>query len=219
MEKQSIRLRIDGVLLGVVTEEGEEYVRSLAGELEELLGGIRAASPYITKEAAALTAALSYADDAAKLRAQVDTLNERIEELEVELEVLQEQQAEPVSGSRHLNTEIGEETGSPAGSTPSEKKNDEVQAEPVFASSCLGAEMETSTDSPVESSVLGENTDGDSLHTGKETDADGSPAESNAHEKQAEPAKPKKTRKRKNPLRWEDDMEQTGLVSFFEVDP
>ena len=61
-----MRLEINGVVCGLITQESDEYMRSLANELEEKLMEVQLASPYITREAAALTVALNYCDDARK---------------------------------------------------------------------------------------------------------------------------------------------------------
>ena len=90
MEKRRIRLEINGVVCGLITQESEEYIRSLAGEVGDLMKEILAASPFITREAAALTAALSYCDDAKKNGVKAARLNDRVEELEVEAEIWQE---------------------------------------------------------------------------------------------------------------------------------
>ncbi len=94
MEKRRIRLEINGVVCGLITQESEEYMQSLAGEVGELMGNILEASPYITREAAALTAALGYCDDAKKNGKQAFALQERIDELEVEAEIWQEEKEE-----------------------------------------------------------------------------------------------------------------------------
>lgn len=96
MEKRRIRLEINGVVCGLITQESEEYMQSLAGEVGELMGNILEASPYITREAAALTAALSYCDDAKKNGEKAFALQERVDELEVEAEIWQEEKAEMV---------------------------------------------------------------------------------------------------------------------------
>lgn len=94
MEKRRIRLEINGVVCGLITQESEEYMESLAGEVGRLMQSIQEASPYITREAAALTAALSYCDDAGKNGRQITELQERIDELEVEAELWQEEKVE-----------------------------------------------------------------------------------------------------------------------------
>ena len=55
MEKRRVRLEINGVVCGLITQESDEYMRSLANELEEKLMEVQLASPYITREAAALS--------------------------------------------------------------------------------------------------------------------------------------------------------------------
>ncbi len=90
LEKRRIRLEINGVVCGLITQESEEYMQALANEVGELMKEILDASPFITREAAALTAALGYCDDAKKNGKRADELSERAEELEVEAEIWQE---------------------------------------------------------------------------------------------------------------------------------
>ena len=63
--------------------ESDEYMQSLAKEVGELLEEMQITSPYITREAAALAAALGYCDDARKNGQRASRLQERVDELEV----------------------------------------------------------------------------------------------------------------------------------------
>ena len=94
MEKRRVRLEINGVVCGLITQESDEYMKKLAGEVGELMTEIQIASPYITREAAALTAALSYCDDATKNGQKRQQLQDRVDELEVEAEIWQEEKAD-----------------------------------------------------------------------------------------------------------------------------
>ena len=69
-------------------------MKKLAAEVGELMTEIQIASPYITREAAALTVALSYCDDATKNGQRRQQLQERVDELEVEAEIWQEEKAD-----------------------------------------------------------------------------------------------------------------------------
>ena len=93
MEKRRVRLEINGVVCGLITQESDEYMGALADEVGRLMQEIQASSPYITREAAALTVALSFCDDAHKNDAKAIELQERVDELEVEAEIMQEEQA------------------------------------------------------------------------------------------------------------------------------
>lgn len=93
MEKRRVRLEINGVVCGLITQESDEYMNALADEVGRLMQEIQASSPYITREAAALTVALSFCDDARKNGAKATELQERVDELEVEAEIMQEEQA------------------------------------------------------------------------------------------------------------------------------
>lgn len=94
MEKRRVRLEINGVVCGLITQESDDYMKKLAAEVGELMTEIQIASPYITREAAALTAALSYCDDAKKNGQRRQQLQERVDELEVEAEIWQEEKAD-----------------------------------------------------------------------------------------------------------------------------
>lgn len=94
MEKRRVRLEINGVLCGVITQESDEYMNGLAEAVSELMQEIQLASPYITREAAALTVALGYCDDAKKSERKIFEMQERIDELEVEAEIWQEEEAD-----------------------------------------------------------------------------------------------------------------------------
>ena len=47
MEKRRVRLEINGVICGLITQESDEYMKSLADEVSEMLEEIQIASPYI----------------------------------------------------------------------------------------------------------------------------------------------------------------------------
>ena len=91
MEKRRVRLEINGVVCGLITQESDEYMKALAEEVGEMITEIQIASPYITREAAAITAALSYCDDARKNGQKRQELQDRVDELEVEAEIWQEE--------------------------------------------------------------------------------------------------------------------------------
>ena len=104
MEKRRVRLEINGVICGLITQESDEYMNSLADEVSEMLEEIQIASPYITREAAALTVALNYCDDARKNGQKRKQLQERVDELEVEAEVWHEERADMVQNGPNPET-------------------------------------------------------------------------------------------------------------------
>lgn len=69
-------------------------MQTLADEVGGLMGQIMASSPLITREAAALTAALSICDDCHKNAERAAALAGKAEELEVEAELWQEEKVE-----------------------------------------------------------------------------------------------------------------------------
>ena len=94
MDKRRVRLNINGVVCGLITGESEEYMQVLADEVGDMMKQIMDASPFITREAAALTAALSICDDCHKNADLAKRLRERCEELQVEAELWQEEKVE-----------------------------------------------------------------------------------------------------------------------------
>lgn len=82
MEKRRVRLEINGVVCGVITEETNEYMAELSNDISDLMNQIMAASPFITKESAAVTAALSYLDTAKKAEIREQEKRRKNAELE-----------------------------------------------------------------------------------------------------------------------------------------
>lgn len=148
MEKRRVRLEINGVVLGVITEESDEYMEALAEEVGDQMQAILDASPFITREAAALTAALGYLDDAKKAE---------------DLALQHMLRADELAAKRQ---EPAPAPATPAAPSAAEAAPEDPSAEPETQESA--------------------------------------------------PAKPPK-KKRKNPMRQEPEMEQTGLLEFFEV--
>ena len=66
MERRRVRLNINGVVCGLITGESEAYMQALADEVGDMMRQIMSASPFVTREAAALTTALSICDDCHK---------------------------------------------------------------------------------------------------------------------------------------------------------
>lgn len=104
MEKRRVRLEINGVVCGLITQESDEYMKSLAEEVGEMVTEIQIMSPYITLEAAAMTAALSYCDDARKNGQKSQRLQDRVDELEVEAEIWQEEKDDMVKNGPNPQT-------------------------------------------------------------------------------------------------------------------
>ena len=185
VEKRRIRLEINGVVCGLITEESEEYMESLAEEVGELMRNIQEASPYITREAAALTAALGYCDDMKKNGSKVSSLQERIDELEVEAELWQEEKdemaksgtiarpdralQEKIQRLERENTALAEDAGRV-------KELEEQAARLADENAALREQAEQFAVAKLEASA----------------------------------------KRGKNPMRYEEEFEQEGFVSFFE---
>ena len=184
MEKRRIRLEINGVVCGLITEESEEYMESLASEVGELLRNIQEASPYITREAAALTAALGYCDDLKKSGGKVFALQERVDELEVEAELWQEEKdemaksgtiAQPDRALQERLQRLEQQNTVLAEDAQRVKELEELAARLTDENSALREQVAKLT------------------ITGAET-----------------------SKKGKNPMRYEEEYDQEGFVSFFE---
>lgn len=208
MEKRRIRLEINGVVCGLITQESEEYMQSLAGEVGEMMKEILAASPFVTREAAALTAALSYCDDAKKNGKRADDLQERADELEVEAELWQEEKAELEKNapSSQAEDELREkierlERENTALEETAQKLQMLEQRAALLEDEnrALREELDHAAalkaSNPVPDLVEERGADG-SLSAGQE--------------------QPKTGKRRKNPLRYEEEFQQEGLISFFE---
>ncbi len=194
MEKKRIRLEINGVVCGLITQESEEYMRSLADEVGTMMKEVLDASPFITREAAALTAALSYCDDAKKNGKKACELQERIDELEVEAELWQEEKA------------AMEQAPAPK-TDPEEEKLHRAEEQ----AAALREELEALKR---ENQAL---KDEAARKAAEKPEPAASPekAEAPSEEPRAEAPKPA-TRRRRNPLRHEEEFAQEGFVSFFE---
>lgn len=101
MEKRRIKLEINGVVCGLITEESDEYMNELAGDVGDMMRKIFAASPLVTREAAALTIALNYCDEAKKgdrqivdLKRRNQVLDRRVQETERQIVQLKKENAQ-----------------------------------------------------------------------------------------------------------------------------
>ncbi len=217
MEKRRIRLEINGVVCGLITEESDEYMQSLAGEVGELMQEIQEASPYITREAAALTVALSYCDDAKKNGKKAFDLQERVDELEVEAELWQEEKAEmEKAGPREaepdpeLLEKVRRLEQENTALTESVGEIEELRRKAAGLEDENAALREAARPQP--------DAAGEELAALREKLA--ALEAENARLKADPPApaqKPSATgKRRKNPLRSADGLEQEGMISFFE---
>ncbi len=195
MEKRRIRLEINGVVCGLITQESEEYMESLAAEVGDMMKAVLDSSPFVTREAAALTAALSYCDDAKKNGAKAFQLQERIDELEVEAEIWQEEKA------------AMEQAPAPAEADPGladklrqlEERNTVLEE----AASRVGELEEKAARLEDENQALRE--------------AVNSRKEAPEAEPEPKPAAAQKPAPRQgNPLRHGDELDREGFISFFE---
>ncbi len=217
MEKRRIRLEINGVVCGLITGESDEYMQSLAKDAGELMREIQEASPYITREAAALTAALSYCDDAKKNGKKAFDLQERVDELEVEAELWQEEKAEM------KKAESRETEPDPALLEKVRQLEQENTALTAAAGELeklrrMAAGLEDENEALREAACPKPSATDDGELAALREKLAALEAE-NARLKAAPPApeqKPAAGKRRRNPLRCADGLEQEGLVSFFE---
>ena len=82
MEKRRVRLEINGIVCGIITEESDEYMKDVSESVGNLMRKIQKASPYITRESAALTVALSYCDEMQKSDDRLLKMKNRMHEME-----------------------------------------------------------------------------------------------------------------------------------------
>lgn len=207
MEKRRIRLEINGVVCGLITQETEEYMESLAAEVGDMMKAVLDASPFITREAAALTAALSYCDDAKKNGKKAFDLQERVDELEVEAELWQEEKAQ--MSSSHVEDGETKEKLSRLEERAAQLEARNTQLEETAARTRELEEHAARLED--ENNALREALKTLESQTEKKT---GSEPEEKAPE-QAKPAAHHVGRG-KNPLRPEEGFQQEGFVSFFE---
>ena len=106
LEKRRVRLEINGIVCGLITEESDEYMQRISDDVGEMMRKIIAASPFITREAAALTVALSYRDEAKKGDERLNQMNRRVHEMEKKMLEAQREAAQ----LRKENTQLWEET-------------------------------------------------------------------------------------------------------------
>lgn len=221
MEKRRIRLEINGVVCGLITQESGEYMESLADEVGKLMKEILDASPFITREAAALTAALSYCDDAKKGGKRISELQERVDELEVEAELWQEERAqmagspkedpvllERVQALEAENTALAEAEGKMEEyRRRAAELEDENAALRRAVSEAEAASNKEDADLREQAEALKK--ENEELKTAA--------ASRKGPEKREEAEKaPKPAGHGRNPLRYEDEFRQEGIVSFFE---
>lgn len=223
VEKRRIRLEINGVVCGLITQESEEYMESLAAEVGDMMKAVLDSSPFVTREAAALTAALSYCDDAKKNGAKAFQLQERIDELEVEAEIWQEEKAAMEQQPPAAQADPGladklrqlEERNTVLEETAGRLKELEEKAarledeNAVLAKTGLAKAGEPAPDEEVRELTKQLTRAREELDSLREQLAD-----RESREKETE--REKTEIRRGNPLRHGDELDREGFVSFFE---
>jgi Cell division protein ZapA. len=123
VEKRRIRLEINGIVCGLITEESDEYMHSLAGEVEAYVKKILASSPLMTKESAAMMAALSFCDSGKKSDDRLYSMKQRVLEMEKKTT-----EAQRVSGAlKKENSQLWEETDALLSKTEKPEESEELQ--------------------------------------------------------------------------------------------
>ena len=84
MKERSIILNICGVQIPLITNESEEFIKSLEKETSELVKAISSTRLDIS----ALTAALSFLDERNKLKAELLCCENKVIELQKEIELI-----------------------------------------------------------------------------------------------------------------------------------
>lgn len=106
MEKRRVRLEINGVVVGLITEESDAYMQELAQEIGDTMIQVQAASPLITREAAALMIALNYCDESKKGDDRLLQMRRRVNE--AERKALEAERA--ATALKKENTQLWDET-------------------------------------------------------------------------------------------------------------
>jgi len=81
MDKTYVSVRIAGQEFRLSGEESEEYIRMIAGYVNEKIDEIQRAYPNLSTAACVTMAALNLSDELHKLRENYDALDSRISEL------------------------------------------------------------------------------------------------------------------------------------------
>lgn len=232
MDKRRVRLNINGIVCGLITGESEEYMQALADEVGALMKQITDASPFITREAAALTAALSICDDCHKNADRAARLQERKEELEVEAELWQEEKVELLKSAvdTQKDAQLAEKAArlaEKASRLESENTRLEEHLQRLRDVEARASALEDENAALRESAHAAQGLSERELRLEAENrELSGrlaaleerlAQAIKEPQEKPA-PEKPPVKRRRGNPLRQQPDMEQEGMVSFFETD-
>lgn len=228
MDKRRVRLNINGVVCGLITGESEEYMQALADEVGQLMKQIMDASPFVTREAAALTAALSICDDCHKNADLAKRLHERTEELEVEAELWQEEKVELLKSAvdTQKDAQLAEKAARLAEKASRLESENTRLEEHLQRLQGVEARAQTLED---ENNALRQNAKSGPSERELRLEAEnreltGKLAALEERLVQAmkepvpepAPAKPPVKRRRGNPLRQQPDMEQEGMVSFFQ---
>lgn len=231
MDKRRVRLTINGVVCGLITGESEEYMQSLADEVGHLMGQVMEASPFVTREAAALTAALSICDDSHKHADRAAALHDRVEELEVEAELWQEEKVELLKSA--VDTQKDAQLAEKAARLESENTRLEEAIDRLRDAAARAQSLEdenAALHKEVDRLTLALKQSEESLKAAQEAAkaAVKEAAEAAAAaEEAAKSASPEASGKEKlgapkrshrNPLRHQEEMEQQGMVSFFQRD-
>ena len=229
MDKRRVRLNINGVVCGLITGESEEYMQVLADEVGDMMKQIMDASPFITREAAALTAALSICDDCHKNADLAKRPRERCEELQVEAEPWQEEKVELLKSAvdTQKDAQLAEKAArlsEKASRLETENTRLEEQLQRLQGADARAQALEdenaalrqsagaTAEPSQRELKLEAENRE----LTGRLAALEERLAQA-PKEPAPAPKKPPVKRRRGNPLRQEPDMDQEGLISFFET--
>ncbi len=219
MEKRSVKLNVCGVMCSLRTDESEEYMASLEAKVSDLMSNMLKSSPMMTIELAAVTSALMFCDEGNKLidenaRLKEDTntvdpnlqsQNEGLQSANLDLqdrnERLKKQREELYVENLSLQDANGALTARNQELERSIEQGDVAQA----ADNSKEIELEIKN-----ASLLSE------LQTLKE-ELEFAKVQQQAFEQGAPIPKVRKNSKGKftNPMRYGEEYEQQGFVSFF----
>ncbi len=102
MDRTKVKLRICGIDCTITSDDNEEYVRTLGGEIDRAISAVLQKNNRISLSMAAIITAMTYCDDAAKAKAEL--LEHKA--MTQELHRLQEAEQEARTQAEQLRSEL-----------------------------------------------------------------------------------------------------------------
>lgn len=122
MEKRRVKLDVNGVVCGLITEETDEYMQGLGREVGDMMSKIQQSAPMMTREGAAVMTALNFIDEAKKADEKVQKMKERLTETERKALELERRSVELQKENKQLWEETEALLKQPAGALDESEK-------------------------------------------------------------------------------------------------